>query len=91
MAIKDDDPRMIHLRNHFDYLHKLGKVRATEGIAKVMDEAHGRANRVDTDGNIYLPISMGYCNCYYCYMESLGYKIKVGPNGTLTAEGMVHA
>ncbi len=91
MAIKDDDPHMIHLRNHFYYLHKFGKVRAIEGIATVVDGAHGRANRVDTDGHIYLPISMGYYNCYYCYMESLGYKIKVGSNGTLTAEGLGHA
>ena len=30
---------------------------------------------------------MGYRNCYYRYMESLGYKVTVGPNGTLKAEG----
>jgi hypothetical protein len=29
---------------------------------------------------------MGYRNCYYRYMESLGYKVTVGPNGTLTVE-----
>jgi hypothetical protein len=88
VAIKDDDPCMIHLRNHFNYLYKLGKVRATKMIVKVVDGACGPANREDTDRNIYWPISMGYCNCYYCYMESLGYKVKVGPNGTLTAEGV---
>ena len=57
-------------------------------IAKVVDGARGRANREDTNGNIYLPISMGYRNCYYRYMESLGFKVTVGPNGTLTAEGV---
>jgi hypothetical protein len=88
VAIKDDDPRMIHLRNHFKYLYSLGKVRATKVIAKVVDGAHGCANKEDTDGNIYLPISMGYHNCYYRYMESLGCKVKVGPNGTLTVEGV---
>ena len=78
---------MIHLRNHFDYLHKLGEVRATKVIATVVDGARGLANRQDTDGNIYLPISMGYRNCYYRYMESLGYKVTVCPNGTLKSEG----
>jgi hypothetical protein len=87
VTIKYDDPRMVHLRHHFDYLHKLGEVRATRVIAKVVDGARGRANREDTDGNTYLPICMGYCNCYYRYMESLGYKVTVGPNGTLKAEG----
>ncbi len=65
MAIKDDDPPMIHLSNHFEYLYKLGKIRATKVIAKVVDGARSRANQEDTDGNIYLPISMGYFNCYY--------------------------
>ena len=78
---------MIHLRNHFDYLHKLGEVRATKAIATVVDGARGLANRQDIDGNIYLTISMGYRNCYYRYMESLGYKVTVGPNGSLKAEG----
>jgi hypothetical protein len=37
VTIKDDDPHMIHLRNHVGYLHKLGKVRAIRVIAKVVD------------------------------------------------------
>jgi hypothetical protein len=44
VAIKDDDPCMIHLRNHFDYLYKLGEVRVTKVIAKVVDGACGCAN-----------------------------------------------
>ena len=56
-------------------------------IATVVDGACGHASREDTDGNIYLPISMGYCNCYYRSIESLGFKVAVDPNGTLTAEG----
>jgi hypothetical protein len=39
-----------------------------------------------TPMGILLPISMGYRNCYYRYMESIGYKVTVGPNGTLKAE-----
>ena len=87
VTIKHDDPRMIHLRNHVDYLHKLGEVKATKVIATVVDGPRGLTNRQDTDGNTYLPISMGYGNCYYRYMESLGYKVTVGPNGKLKAEG----
>ena len=68
-------------------MHKLGEVRATKVIATVVDGAHGLANRQDTDGNIYLQISMGYRNCFYRYMESLGYQVLAGPNGTLKAEG----
>ncbi len=88
MTIIYDDPHMIQLRNHFDNLHKLGKVRATRVIAKVIDGPRGRANREDMDGNDYLPKSMGYYNCYYPYMESLGYKVTVSVNRTLTAEGV---
>ena len=87
VTIKHDDPRMIHLRNHVDYLHKLGEVKATKVIATVVDGPRGLTNRQDTDGNTYLPISMGYGNCYYRYMESLGYKFTVGPNKMLKAEG----
>ena len=39
---------------------------------------------MDTEGNVYLPIYMGYRNCYYRYMELLGYTVTVCPNGTLT-------
>ena len=78
---------MIHLRNHFDYLHKFGEVKAVKFIATVVDGARGLANRQDTDGNTYLPITMGYRNCYYRYMESHGYKVTVGSNGALKAEG----
>ena len=63
VTIKNDDPRMIHLQNHFDYLHKLGQVRATRVIATVVDGERGLTNREDTNGNIYLPISMGFRNC----------------------------
>jgi hypothetical protein len=41
---------------------------------------------MDTKGNVYLPIHMGYRNCYYRYMELLGYKVAVGPNRSLTVD-----
>jgi hypothetical protein len=53
-------------------------------IKTVVAGEGGRANRMDTKGNVYLLIHMGYRNCYYRYMELLGYTVTVCPNGTLT-------
>jgi hypothetical protein len=44
VTIKHDDPQMIHLRDHFDYLHKLGEVKAVTVIATEVDGARGLAN-----------------------------------------------
>ncbi len=81
---------MNHLRDNLAYLHKLGKVRVrattTRVITKLGDGARDRANSEDMDGNTYLPMSIGYLNCYYSCMESLGFKFSVSPNGSLTAE-----
>ena len=84
LTIKDDDSRMIHLKKHFEYLHKVAEDRAVKVIKTVVAGKGGRANRMDTEGNVYLPIHMGYRNCYYRYMELLGYTVTVCPNGTLT-------
>ncbi len=85
-SIKTNDPRMIHLKNHFEYLHKLAEDRAVKVMKTVVDGERGRTNCMDTEGKVYLPIHMGYRNCYYHYMELLGYKITVGPNGSLTLD-----
>ena len=55
-------------------------------IKTVVAGEGGRANRMDTEGNVYLPIHMGYRICYYRYMdmESLGYTVTVCLNRTLT-------
>jgi hypothetical protein len=52
----------------------------------VVDGERGGTNCMDTEGNVYLQIHMGYRNCYYRYMELLGYKITVGPKGSLTLD-----
>jgi hypothetical protein len=75
---------MIHLKKHFEYLHKVAEDQAVKVIKTVVAGEGGRENRMDTEGNVYLPIHMGYRNCYYRYMESLGYTVTVCPNGTLT-------
>ena len=40
---------MIHLKNHFEFLHKLAEDRALKVINTVIDGEGGRANRMDTD------------------------------------------
>ncbi len=77
-VINDDDPCITHLKNHFEYLHKLAEDRAVKGIETVVDGEGGRVNCMDTEGKVYLHIHMGYRNCYYRYMESPGYKVTVG-------------
>jgi hypothetical protein len=82
-AMKTDDPRLAPLKYHLDYLLELGKVRATRVVATWSDDGgvQGHANRDDTVDMVYLPISMGYRNCYKRYMHSLGYKIRCKPDG----------
>ena len=47
----------------------------------------GQTNRKDTVDMVYLPISMGYQNCYRGYMALLGYKVRSLPNGETVVEG----
>lgn len=37
---------------------------------------------------VYLPITMGYRNCYRRYMASLGYEVTCKPNGAIMIDGM---
>jgi hypothetical protein len=83
-AIKDDDPRMVHLKEHFAELHTFAEDRAIKVIITDNHGERGCANRLENDEKVYLPIHMGYRNCYYRYCASLGYTVTVGPNGRLT-------
>ena len=65
VTMKVDDPRSAPLKYHLDYLLELGEVRATRVVATLSDGGvQGHANREDTVDVVYLPISMGYQNCY---------------------------
>ena len=81
-AMKADDPRSTPLKYHLDYLLELGEVRATRVVATWGSDGgvQGHANRDNTVDMVYLPISMGYRNCYKRYMHSLGYKIRCKPD-----------
>lgn len=85
-AIADDDERGKILTEHFEYLLQLGEVRATRVIATLVDGVQGHANRDDTTDMVYLPISMGYRNCYQRYMSRLGYNVSTKPNGAIVVE-----
>ena len=65
-----------YLNWHFDYLLQLGEVRATRMIATLVDGVAGRTNREKVEEMVYLPISMGYQNCYRQYIALLGCKVK---------------
>jgi hypothetical protein len=73
-AIKDDDPRMVrHLKENFAELHTFAEDRAIKVIITGNHGERGCANRLENDEKVYLPIHMGYRNCYYRYCASLGY------------------
>ena len=59
----------------------LGEVRATRVVATLVDGVAGRDNRDDTTDMVYLPISMGYRNCYKRYMAGNGYKVHSNQKG----------
>ena len=73
---KDDAQLQELLNGHFNYLLQLGEVRATWAVATLVDGAAGHNNHEVADDEVYLPISMGYCNCYRCYMALVGYKAR---------------
>ena len=62
--------------HHFEYLKNLGEVRATRVVSTLVDGMIQVRNREDEKAAAevtYLPISMGYRQCYRRYMASLGY------------------
>ena len=76
------------LKHHFDHLMQLGEVQATRVMAALVDGVQaGQTNCKDTANMVYLPISMGYWNCYKLYMALLGYKVRSLPNGETVVEG----
>jgi hypothetical protein len=87
-AVKDSDVRGFALKEHFEYLLELGECRATRVIATLVDGKTGHTNRDDTVNMVYLPISMGYRNCYKRYMARLGYDVSCKPNGAIVVDGI---
>ena len=88
-AITKHDPRFKSLKEHFDIMMHLGEVRATRVVATMVDGVAGRANRDDTTDMVYLPISMGYRNCYKRYMAGNGYKVQSNEKGAIIVEAVV--
>ena len=78
-----NDPRFKALKEHFDIMMHLGKVQATRVVAMLVDGVADLANCHDTADMVYLPISMGYRNCYKHYMAGNSYKVRSNPNGAI--------
>ncbi len=73
-SLLNNEHKMRPLMRHFEYLMELGdKVRATRVVTTLVKGMQARVNRNDDDNARYLPMSMGYRNCYKRYMASLGY------------------
>ncbi len=88
-TMKADDPRAAPLQHHMEYLLELGEVRATRVVATLVDGIQGHANQEDTVDNVYLPMSMGYRNCYNQYMNSVGFKTRCKANGAMAVDGAI--
>jgi hypothetical protein len=73
-SLSNNDCKMGPLMRHFEYLMELGdKVRATRVVTTLVEGMQVRVNRDNDDNARYLPMSMGYRNCYKRYLASLGY------------------
>jgi len=73
-SLWNNDHKMGPLMRHLEYLMELGdKVRATRVITTLVEGMEARVNRDNDDDERYLPMSMGYRNCYKQYLASLGY------------------
>jgi len=85
-SILTDEAKIEPLTRHFEYLLKLGEVRATRSVSTLVDGMLGRANRDNDVEAVFLPRYMGYRNCYKRYMESLGYNVRTTGAGATIVE-----
>ena len=81
--IKEAAPRMPPIREHFESLLKLGKVRATKVMHTLVVGVEGWTTRDDNDSNVYLPCTSGKRPMLYRYGREKCYDITPLPNGQL--------
>jgi len=73
-SLLNNDRKMGPLMRRLEYLMELGdKVRATRAVPTLVEGKQARVNHDNDDNERYLPMSMGYHNCYKRYLASLGY------------------
>ena len=73
-SLLNNERKMGPLMRHLEYLVELGdEARAMQVITTLVEGKRARVNCNDDDNARYLPMSMGYCNCYKRYMALLGY------------------
>jgi hypothetical protein len=83
-SIESDHQRLEPLVRHLEYLKSLGEVQATRVVSTLVDRMVNHCNCKDetTSRNVtYLPISMGYRQCYRRYMALLGYRAETTNTG----------
>ena len=86
-AIRCNDARLVPLKAHFEHMMNHGEEIATRVAATSLDHVVvGRFNRDDKEDMVYLPISMGYRNCYKRYMDGLGYQVRSNAKGAINVE-----
>lgn len=81
-AYKDDSQIVAELRKHFHRLEKLGEVRATRFISRLV---HGKLQtgiRDDEEDYIFLPACSSRRSCYFRYLEEQGKKARALGDGS---------
>ena len=69
---------------HLEYLMELGdEVRATRVVTTLVEGMEARVNRDNDDDERYLPMSMGYRNCYKRYMVMTRSELKAWRSTTV--------
>ncbi len=83
-SLSKNDRKIGPLMRHFEYLMELGdEVRATQVVIKLVEGMQARVNRDDDDDARYLPMSMGYHNCYKRYMAMTRSELKAWRSTTV--------
>jgi hypothetical protein len=83
-AIKNDRQKLEPLVHHLEYLTNLGEVRATRVVSTLVNgriQVRNCEDEATASEVTYLPISMGYRQCYRRYMASLGYRAETDGTG----------
>jgi hypothetical protein len=75
-AYKEDSPEVIGLRIHFRGLERLGEVRATRLISRLVDGMQQNSIRDDEEDIVFLPACSSKRSCYDRYLKEQGYYVK---------------
>ena len=80
-SFKDDSEVMVALRKHFEMLEKLGEVRATRFISRLVEGMLQTDTRDDEEEYIFLPACNSKRSCFFRYLKEQGVEAGRTPNG----------